>query len=148
MAPSDCYKFFGINSDNPKSAWDGIHLAQEEPAFVAAVSVNDVSLKLPIYPLPGQAPGTIGIPFGYGRGDGEEKIGRSAYQVGEDGEYLIENGKKVPIGANVFKLSSFEKGQLVYSGVAELSLKDEKYPLACTQTHHTIMGSELSLIHI
>ena len=67
MAPSDCYKFFGINSDNPKSAWDGIHLAQEEPAFVAAVSVNDVSLKLPIYPLPGQAPGTIGIPFGYGR---------------------------------------------------------------------------------
>ena len=142
MAPSDCYKFFGINSDNPKSAWDGIHLAQEEPAFVAAVSVNDVSLKLPIYPLPGQAPGTIGIPFGYGRGDGEEKIGRSAYQVGEDGEYLIENGKKVPIGANVFKLSSFEKGELVYSGVAELSLKDEKYPLACTQTHHTIMGRE------
>tara|TARA_Y100001968_G_scaffold333472_1_gene396508 strand:+ start:512 stop:3751 length:3240 start_codon:yes stop_codon:yes gene_type:complete len=142
MAPSDCYKFFGINTDNPKAAWDGIHLAQEEPAFVASVKVNDANLKLPVYPLPGQAAGTIGIPFGYGRGENQENIGRSAYQVGEDGEYLLEDGKKVPIGANVFKLSSFNNGELVYSGVAELSLLEEKYPLACTQTHHTIMGRE------
>ncbi|MAP01353.1 MAG: molybdopterin oxidoreductase [Flavobacteriales bacterium] len=142
MSPADCYKFFGINSDNQKSAWDGIHLAQEEPAFVASIKVNNSTFKLPIYPLPGQASGTIGIPFGYGRGENQENIGKSAFQVGEDGEYLIENGKKVPIGANAFKLSSFENGELVYSGLAELSLLDEKYPLACTQTHHTIMGRE------
>ena len=100
------------------------------------------SIKLPIYPLPGQAAGTIGVPFGYGRGGNQENIGKSAYQVGEDGEYLLENGVKVPIGANAFKLSSFNNGEIVYSGVAELTLNDEKYPLACTQTHHTIMGRE------
>jgi molybdopterin-containing oxidoreductase family iron-sulfur binding subunit len=142
MSPSDCYKFFGIDSDDPKAAWDGIHLAQEEPAFVATIKVNNASLKLPIFPLPGQASGTIGIPFGYGRGENQENIGKSSYQVGEDGDYLLEDGNKVPIGANVFKLSSFSSGELVYSGVAELSLNDEKYPLACTQTHHTIMGRE------
>ncbi len=142
MAPADCYKFFGIDADDPKAAWDGIHLAQEEPAFVATLKVNDQSIKLPIYPLPGQAAGTIGVPFGYGRGGNQENIGKSAYQVGEDGEYLLENGVKVPIGANAFKLSSFNNGEIVYSGVAELTLNDEKYPLACTQTHHTIMGRE------
>ena len=30
MAPSDCYELFNINSTDPKSAWDGIHLGQEE----------------------------------------------------------------------------------------------------------------------
>ena len=30
MSPSDCYKLFGIDNSNSKSAWDGIHLGQEE----------------------------------------------------------------------------------------------------------------------
>ena len=30
MSPSDCYKVFGIDDSNQKSAWDGIHLGQEE----------------------------------------------------------------------------------------------------------------------
>jgi molybdopterin-containing oxidoreductase family iron-sulfur binding subunit len=140
MAPSDCYKTFGIDSENPKSAWDGVHLGQEEPAFVATVSVGEQTLKLPVYPLPGQTAGTIGISFGYGRGENQENIGKAAYQVGEHGEYLEENGKKVPVGGNVYKLTSFDNGELVYSGIAELSVNDEKYALACTQTHHTIMG--------
>ena len=140
MAPSDCYKTFGIDAENPKAAWDGVHLGQEEPAFVATVKVGENKLKLPVYPLPGQAKGTIGISFGYGRGEGQEKIGKAAYQVSEYGDYLEENGKKVPVGGNVFKLTSFNNGELVYAGPAELSINDEKYALACTQTHHTIMG--------
>jgi len=140
MAPSDCYKTFGIDTDNPKSAWDGVHLGQEEPAYVATVKVGEQSLKLPVYPLPGQAAGTIGISFGYGRGENQENIGKAAYQVSEYGDYLVENGKKVPVGGNVYKFTSFKDGAIVYAGPAELSVNDEKYALACTQTHHTIMG--------
>jgi len=140
MAPSDCYKTFGIDTDNPKSAWDGVHLGQEEPAYVATVKVGEQSLKLPVYPLPGQAAGTIGISFGYGRGENQENIGKAAYQVGEYGDYLEEKGKKVPVGGNVYKFTSFKDGEIVYAGPAELSVNDEKYALACTQTHHTIMG--------
>ena len=142
MAPSDCYKLFpGLSSEDQKSAWDGIHLAQEEPAFVATIAVNGNTIKLPIYPLPGQTLGTVGVSFGYGRGKNEENIGKSAYQCDEFGEHILEDGKKVPIGANVFKFSSFDAGELRYFGkVDSLTLNDEKYALACTQTHHTIMG--------
>ncbi len=141
MAPTDCYKLFGMNSGDQKSSWDGIHLGQEEPAFVATVTVNGKNIKLPIYPLPGQALGTIGISFGYGRGENEENIGKSAFQCDEFGEHILADGKKVPIGANVFKFSSFDSGEIRYFGkVDSITLNDEKYALACTQTHHTIMG--------
>jgi molybdopterin-containing oxidoreductase family iron-sulfur binding subunit len=102
--------------------------------------VGENKLKLPVYPLPGQAVGTIGISFGYGRGENQENIGKAAYQVSEYGDYLVENGKKVPVGGNVYKFTSFKDGEIVYAGPAELSVNDEKYALACTQTHHTIMG--------
>ena len=96
---------------------------------------------MPIYPLPGQALGTIGISFGYGRGENEENIGKSAFQCNEFGEHILADGKKVPIGANVFKFSSFDSGEIRYFGkVDSITLNDEKYALACTQTHHTIMG--------
>ena len=105
-----------MNSDDQKSSWDGIHLGQEEPAFVATVTVNGKNIKLPIYPLPGQALGTIGISFGYGRGENEENIGKSAFQCDEFGEHILADGKKVPIGANVFKFSSFDSGEIRYFG--------------------------------
>jgi len=141
MAPSDCYTTFGINTSNEKSAWDGVHLGQEEPAYVANIKVNDNTIKLPVYPLPGQTPGTIGVSLGYGRGENQENIGKAAFQCGEYGDYLLdESGNKIPVGANAFKLTSFNNNSLVYSGNVELNATDEKYALACTQTHHTIMG--------
>ncbi|MBM78529.1 MAG: molybdopterin oxidoreductase [Crocinitomicaceae bacterium] len=146
MSPSDCYELFSINSNDPKAAWDGIHLGQEEPAFVAIIKANDIVLKLPVYPLPGQTKGTVGISFGYGRGGKiNEKtifdIGNAAFQCDEKGEHLVDaNGGLIPIGANAFKLSSFVGNNLSYNGNAEISLTNEKYPLATTQTHHTIMG--------
>ncbi len=142
MAPSDCYSTFGINADDPKSAWDGIHIGQEEPAFQATVKVGEQSILLPVYPLPGQTPGTVGISFGYGRGENEENIGKSAYQVDQYGDYILKDGKKFPIGGNAFKLASFDNGELRYNGVAEILANEEKYALACTQTQHTIMGRE------
>ena len=141
MSPSDCYKLFEIDTSNSKSAWDGIHLGQEEKAFVATVNVNDIDIKLPVYPLPGQTSGTIGIAMGYGRGGNGEDIGKAAFQSDEFGNHLAdENGALVPVGANAFKFCSFKDGFLNYNGFAEVSATDERYALASTQTHHTIMG--------
>ena len=141
MSPSDCYKLFGIDNSNSKSAWDGIHLGQEEKAFVATVNFNGIDIKLPVYPLPGQTSGTIGIAMGYGRGENSEDIGKAAFQSDEFGNHLAdENGALVPVGANAFKFCSFKDGFLNYSGFAEVSATDERYALASTQTHHTIMG--------
>jgi len=98
-------------------------------------------LKLPVYPMPGQTSGTIGVSMGYGRGGNNEDIGRAAFQCDELGKHIQdENGNLVPIGANAFKLCSFQNGVLTYSGSGNLSATNERYPLAGTQTHHTIMG--------
>ena len=141
MSPSDCYKLFEIDTSNSKSAWDGIHLGQEEKAFVATVNVNDIDIKLPVYPLPGQTSGTVGIAMGYGRGENSEDIGKAAFQSDEFGNHLAdENGALVPVGANAFKFCSFKDGFLNYNGFAKVSATDEMYALASTQTHHTIMG--------
>lgn len=144
MSVKDVCKVFDIpyNAENPIKTYNAMHIAQEEKAYVATVKVGENELKLPVYPLPGQAPGTIGVALGYGRGAGEEKIGKAAYQVALDqkGEYLLEGGKKVPIGGNAFRLTSFNNNQLHYFAGAEVSSTAERYSLACTQTHHTIMG--------
>jgi MoCo/4Fe-4S cofactor protein with predicted Tat translocation signal len=144
MAVQDACALLGIDFDpnNQIKSYNALHLAQEELAYVATVTVGEQSLKLPIYPLPGQARGTIGVAMGYGRGEGDEKIGKAAYQVELDqsGNYIMKDGKRVPIGGNAFRLTSFVNGQIQYYGVATLNKVDERYNLACTQTHHTIMG--------
>ena len=141
MSPSDCFKLFGINDENPKAAWDGVHLGQEDKAFVATVKAGDNALTLPVFPLPGQTQGTIGVAMGYGRGVGDLEIGKAAFQCDEFGNHLNdENGALIPVGGNAFKLSSFSNGLLNYQGAVEVIATNEKYSLACTQTHHTIMG--------
>ena len=76
---------------------------QENGLSMLKLTVNGVSETLPVYPLPGQAPGTVGVALGYGRGGNGEKIGKSAYQTAEYGGYEVnKGGKPKPIGANVF----------------------------------------------
>ena len=141
MSPSDCFRLFNIDSSDPKAAWDGIHLGQEEKAFVASLKVGSQELKLPVFPLPGQAEGTIGVALGYGRGEGDLSVGKAAFQSDEYGSHLTdENGSLIPVGGNGFKLSSFNDGVISFSGPVEVTATDERYSLACTQTHHTIMG--------
>jgi len=141
MAPSDCYKLFGIDTSDSKSAWDGIHLGQEEKAFVATLKVNGKEIKLPVYPLPGQTSGTVGVSMGYGRGENNEDIGNAAFQADEYGNHLTNaQGGLVPIGANAFKLCNFKNGSVSYSGYGDVIATSERYSLAGTQTHHTIMG--------
>jgi molybdopterin-containing oxidoreductase family iron-sulfur binding subunit len=120
------------------------YIGQEHPASMATVKVGDVEFKLPVIAQPGQAEGTIGIALGYGRGEGGEKIGKAAYHCGEYGDYEEgENGGRMMIGQNAFKLASFREGTLRMDAMeAELSSADETYQIAATQTHHTVMGRD------
>lgn len=115
-------------------------IAQEYPASVVKVNLGKGEVELPVYPSPGQAKGTIGIALGYGRGEGNEKIGMSAYQTGEYGDYLEEGGKMVPIGKNVFHHTSLVGGVLSYNVLnANVTDAGKTYALASTQTSHTLM---------
>ena len=107
-------------------------LGQEQSQNVVKVTVNEASIELPVYPQPGQTPGTIGIAVGYGRGENGENIGKSAYQQ----EGIYGQASKEMIGRNAFKLVS---GQ---NEAFSASIEDtgSKYILACTQTHATVMA--------
>jgi molybdopterin-containing oxidoreductase family iron-sulfur binding subunit len=95
-----------------------------ELADVVSVTVNGKTIKLPAIPQPGQKPGTISIALGYGR----TKAGKTG------------NG----IGVNAFELVSSSKGYFDYQSLGvSLTKTGEQYPLAATQTHHTLMGRDM-----
>ena len=114
---------------------------QENGLNLATVKVNGKSVTLPVYPLPGQALGTIGIAVGYGRGANNENIGNAAFQTKEYGGHdTDEKGNRKPIGANVFQFTSFENGTLAFTAIGSLVKEAGLYPIAATQIHHTVMG--------
>jgi len=115
---------------------------QEHGLNLATVSVNGKSITLPVYPLPGQAPKTIGIALGYGRGANGENIGKAAFQTKEYGGYAkTEDGKLTPIGANVYGMLS-SAATILYNAAAKVSPAEGIYPIAATQIHHTVMGRD------
>ena len=82
----------------------------------ANVSVNGVSIKVPVIIQPGQAKGSVGLSFGYGRSAGlkdEMKTGVNAYS--------LYNG---------------------FSATQEVSVSaaDGEHEFACVQLHNTLMG--------
>ena len=88
-------------------------------ADVAEVSANGVTVKVPVYPSPGQKYGTVGLAVGYGR--------TAAGKCG--------NG----IGVNAFP---FVKGGSFAVGDVTVKSAGEKYEIAQLQTHHTMMGRD------
>jgi molybdopterin-containing oxidoreductase family iron-sulfur binding subunit len=110
---------------------------QEHGASLATVTVGDKSMELPVYPSPGQAPGTIGIALGYGRGANGENIGKSAFQTKEYGGYETDaDGNKLAIGKNAFVFAS----GMQFAQAASITKVEGVYPIATTQIHHTVMG--------
>lgn len=116
---------------------------QEKGLNMAKVSVNGKDITLPVYPQPGQAPNTIGIALGYGRGANGEKIGRGAYQTKEYGGHdLDDKGNKKPIGVNVYNCLTSIKGMPLYSAPVTVTKVEGEYLIAATQIHHTVMGRD------
>ena len=120
------------------------YIAQRDKASVVKVTANGHSVELPAFMQPGQAPGTIGIALGYGRGDNGEAIGRAAYQTQENGEYVMTpDGLPMPIGANVFGLAELVGGVPRYSAFdVSVEATGAEYALAATQIHNTVMDRD------
>jgi len=132
MAPVDM-KELGLNT----------YIAQEKKASLVKVSAGEKEIILPAFPIPGQKKGTISIHLGYGRGSGNEAIGKSAYQVGEWGEHLMDGENLVPIGKNAYPLTSLSNGTVQYAVFnASVEATGGAYAIATTQMHHTVMGRE------
>lgn len=114
---------------------------QENGLNMATVKVGSSSITLPVYPSPGQAPGTVGVALGYGRGGNGEKIGKAAYQTKEYGGHVTdENGNPKPIGANAFAFVGEAGGTMSYATSGKIEKAEGIYPIAATQIHHTVMG--------
>ncbi|GIM48694.1 TAT-variant-translocated molybdopterin oxidoreductase [Capnocytophaga stomatis] len=83
----------------------------------AKVTVNGVSLTAPVLIQPGQAKGSIGLAFGYGRVEGMKK----EMQVGVSAYPLYHNFDNV-------------------QNVESLTKADGTHEFACIQLHNTLMG--------
>nr|WP_299202274.1 TAT-variant-translocated molybdopterin oxidoreductase [uncultured Brumimicrobium sp.] len=117
------------------------HIDQEHGCTLASITVGDVTYELPVYPSPGQAPGTVGLALGYGRGEGGANIGKAAFQTKEYGGNVLDaNGNPKPIGANAFKMIQTASGVMEYTAAAIIENKKTKYPIATTQIHRTVMA--------
>ncbi|MEI6021081.1 MAG: 4Fe-4S dicluster domain-containing protein, partial [Bacteroidota bacterium] len=103
-------------------------LRQDIYGSIADLTVNGVTVKVPVYPQPGQTPGTIGLALGYGRSAETLKVA---------------NG----IGVNAFQFMSVinETIQPVSLNV-NIAGTSEKHLFAATQIQHTIMGREEFLL--
>lgn len=101
---------------------------QDRTASLINITVNGITLELPVVPQPGQAEGTIGIALGYGR----DKAGKLSAQTGNI------------IGKNAFPFQQIVNGTFIYSAL-DVTLEDthQTTQIAGTQIHHTLMGREI-----
>ncbi len=127
MAPSDMLTLFN------KKKFTDLYIGQESPARVVKVTANGVSVELPAVPAPGQAPGTVAIALGYGRGADGERVGRAASIRNEDNSVT-------PVGKSVYPFVSFTDGAANYDVLnVTVEATGAKYPLALSQTQMTDM---------
>ncbi len=117
-----------MSPDEMKKKGYNLMEQQEREASVVKVTVNGLTIELPIISQPGQAPGTIGIALGYGR----EKAGKLSTQT------------RGIIGKNVFPFVQLVDGTLAYA-VWDVKIENanKTTEIAGTQVHHTMMGREI-----
>lgn len=103
-------------------------LRQDIDGSVVDLTVNGVTIQVPVYPQPGQAPGSIGLALGYGRNVESFKVANK-------------------VGVNAFQFLSIIN-DTIQPIVVNASIKDtgETHRFAATQIQHTIMGREEFLL--
>ncbi len=99
-------------------------LRQDIDGSIVELTANGVKMTVPVYPQPGQAPGTIGLALGYGR---------------NVESFKVSNG----IGVNAFAALSWTNDtfQPIVGNVTVTKAEGE-HRFASTQIQHTIMGRE------
>lgn len=134
--------YIAMNPGDAEEYGFKMHYGQELPASVAKITVGGKSLELPVIAQPGQKRGTVSIALGYGRGANQEEVGRAAFRTKTYGGHeLDENGNKLPIGANAYPFVTSANGVMLYHAEgASIEATGKEFPIASTQTHHTLMG--------
>ena len=101
---------------------------QDKIASLVELTVNGLTIKVPVYPQPGQTAGTIGLAVGYGR---TAKTMKVAFGVGQ----------------NAYPFNTVANDTITnVSFVASVKATSDTYELAATQIHHTIMGREEQIL--
>lgn len=103
-------------------------LRQDIDGSIVQLTVNGLTIEAPVYPQPGQAPGSIGLALGYGRSLENLKV---AYGVG--------------VNAFPFQTIINDTIQPIVSNVS-ITKTDKTHMFAATQIQHTIMGREEYLL--
>lgn len=98
-----------------------IHTAQETPATVGKLTVNGVSIELPVVASPGQKVGSVSVALGYGLAT-------------VDGEL---------VGKNAYPMLSWNGNSISLTGIGSVENTGTTYAIASTQTHHTMMGRKI-----
>ncbi len=114
-----------------KLTWDNAALISPQTAERLTVQQGDVvqiqladrSVELPVFIMPGQAVGTIGVALGYGR--------TAAGHVGGDAQQGIES-----VGVDVSPLRTWSNRYIARGVMVEPVGRN--YELATTQDHHAI----------
>ncbi|MBW7868397.1 MAG: TAT-variant-translocated molybdopterin oxidoreductase [Brumimicrobium sp.] len=133
--------YITMNPTEMEKAGYAINIDQEHGASLAKITVGDVSYDLPVFPSPGQAPNTVGVALGYGRGEGGAKIGKAAFQTKEYGGHATDkNGNPIPVGKNAFKWVSTEGNNFEYTATGTVVNANASYAIATTQISRTVMG--------
>ena len=120
--------YITMNPDDVKKM--GLHqmLRQDIDGSIVRLSLNGKSIEVPVYPQPGQAPGSIGLALGYGRKAETMKV---AYNV----------------GVNAFNLQTLTNHTLqTWTGGVSIQDTGKTHAFASTQIQHTIMGREEYLL--
>lgn len=90
---------------------------EQKDADTINITINGVTFEnIPVVAQPGQAPGTLSVALGYG-----QTIGKSNEVIG-------------------FNAYSAMKGMQNYSTDVSMEAAGDKYQIATTQTHQTVMG--------
>lgn len=144
-----------------KLTWDNAALvspatAEElglEHGKVAELTVDGVTVKAPVYVMPGQAAGSIAVALGYGRTAAGRVGGLVDPETGDAAEGLYANSISAggfdvplglwvpspaePVGFDAYPLRPTATTGFVAEGV-EVAGTSEDYLLATTQDHHAI----------
>jgi MoCo/4Fe-4S cofactor protein with predicted Tat translocation signal len=101
---------------------------QDKIASIVELTVNGITIKVPVYPQPGQTAGTIGLAVGYGRTAETMKV---AFGVGQNAYQFVTVANDTLTSASLS---------------ASVKATSETYELAATQIHHTIMNREEQIL--
>ncbi|HET7817952.1 MAG TPA: TAT-variant-translocated molybdopterin oxidoreductase [Bacteroidia bacterium] len=88
---------------------------------IVELTIGSQKITAPVFPQPGQALGTIGLAYGYGRTNAGK----------------VANG----VGVNAYQFVQWKEGT-IQSSIAGVNVSEatgDKHDFACTQTHHTMM---------